>query len=77
MKPNVLLAAVLCLFASGCADSKNPLSDPQTSRTDERLAGVWRGQWKGIPAGLRTDTSKDGGLIYLHAGHAGRSFLPA
>ena len=38
-----LLGVVLCLTASGCDDSKNPLSDAKTARPDERLVGVWRG----------------------------------
>jgi hypothetical protein len=41
MKPLFLIGVAACLFASGC-DSKNPLSDPQKSKVDERLAGVWR-----------------------------------
>jgi hypothetical protein len=60
MKPLFLIGVAACLFASGC-DSKNPLSDPQTSKADERLAGVWR------------DRSDDGDTYY-HVGHAGEKF---
>ena len=41
---------------------QNPLSDPQTSKPDERLVGVWR--WR----------NEDGSVIYYHAGHAGDKF---
>ncbi len=52
---------VVCLLASGCDDSKNPLSDPKTSKANERLVGVWRGP--------------DGdGDVYYHIGHAGEAF---
>ncbi|MGO8750293.1 MAG: hypothetical protein ACLQNE_30480 [Thermoguttaceae bacterium] len=37
-----LLGVAVCLLASGCNDSKKPLSDRQTSKADERLLGVWR-----------------------------------
>ena len=60
MKPLFLIGVAVCLFASGC-DSKNPLSDPQTSKADERLVGVWR------------DRSDDGDTYY-HVGHAGEKF---
>ena len=60
MKPLFLIGVAACLFASGC-DSKNPLSDPQTSKADERLAGVWR------------DRGGDGD-VYYHVGHAGEKF---
>jgi hypothetical protein len=40
MKPFYLIGVAVCLCASGC-DSKNPLSDPQTSKADERLVGEW------------------------------------
>jgi len=56
----VIVPAVL-LSLSGC-DSENPLSDPQTSKADERLFGVWRGR------------SDDGEVRYYHVGHAGKSF---
>jgi hypothetical protein len=52
----LIVAAVLLL--AGCGDSKNPLSDPQTSKPDERLSGVW--QW----------TGKDGQVTYYHVGCA-------
>ena len=58
MKPLILLAVAVCFFASGCDDSKNPLSDPQTSKTDERQVGVWR---------LRNSD----GVGYYHIGQAG------
>ncbi|MGO9113723.1 MAG: hypothetical protein ACLP9L_31205 [Thermoguttaceae bacterium] len=40
MKPLWLIGVAACLFASGC-DSKYPLSDPRTSKADQRLVGVW------------------------------------
>ena len=61
MKPLFLIGVAACLFASGCDDSKNPLSDPQTSKADERLAGVW------------LDRGSDGD-VYFHVGHAGDKF---
>jgi hypothetical protein len=36
------LVSALCLLLTGCGDSKNPLSDPQASKPDERLVGAWR-----------------------------------
>ena len=60
MKPLFLIGVAACLFASGC-DSKKPLSDPQTSKADERLAGVWRDR-------------SDGEIEYFHVGHAGEKF---
>jgi hypothetical protein len=42
MIARILSVSALCLLLAGCDDSKNPLSDPQTSEPDERLAGVWR-----------------------------------
>jgi hypothetical protein len=62
MKPLFLVGVAACLCASGC-DSKNPLSDPQTSKADERLAGVWRHR-------------SDDGDEYYHVGHAGEKFPP-
>src|SRR5208337_1470992 len=59
MKPLFLIGVAACLFASGC-DSKTPLSDPQTSKADERLAGVWR--------------DRSDGDVYYHVGHAGEKF---
>ena len=55
-----LIGMAVCLFASGC-DSKTPLSDPQTSKAEERLAGVWRDR-------------SGGGEVYYHVGHAGEKF---
>lgn len=60
MKSLFLLGVAVCLGASGC-DSKNPLSDPQTAKADERLAGVWR----------ERNGDADG---YYHVGHAGEKF---
>ncbi len=60
MKLLFFLGMAVCLFASGC-DSKNPLSDPQKSKADARLVGVWR---------ERTDE----GEVYVHVGHAGEKF---
>jgi hypothetical protein len=48
------------LLLSGCADSKNPLCDPQTSKADERLLGVWR------------ERDEDGGVTYYHVGRVGK-----
>lgn len=41
MNARTALGFVLCLILIGCDDSKNPLSDPQASKADERLVGVW------------------------------------
>jgi hypothetical protein len=60
MKIRLFLSmAVVCLFLSGCDDSKNPLSDPQKSKPDSRLAGVWRVR----------DT--EGDVTYYHIGAVG------
>lgn len=56
--------AAACLLLTSCFDSKAPLSDPGTSKIDERLAGVWR---------LRNDS---GSVTYYHVGRVGGS-LPA
>ena len=61
MKPLFLIGVAVCLFASGCDDSKNPLSDPQTSKADERLVGMW------------LERADDGDVSY-HVGHAGEKF---
>ncbi len=42
MKRLLFLGLSVCLLASGCVDSENPLSDPKTAKLDERLAGIWR-----------------------------------
>ena len=62
MNVRILLGFGLCLIFTGCDDSKNPLSDPTTSKPDERLIGVWR-----LP-------NKDG-VTYYHVGqgHSGNS----
>ena len=66
MKPLFVLGVAMCLLASGCVpESKNPLSDPQTSKTDERLVGVWRAQ------------GDNGSETYNHVGHAGEKFAAA
>jgi hypothetical protein len=44
MKLRWLVIPAVLLFLAGCEDSKNPLSDPTTSKPDERLIGVW---WDG------------------------------
>jgi hypothetical protein len=51
----------LVLLLTGCDDSKNPLSDPQTSKADERLFGLWRER-------------SDDGEVYYHVGRAGGDF---
>lgn len=51
--------AVAFLLFAGCDDSKNPLSDPQKSKPDTRLTGVWR---------LRGD---GGEVTYYHIGTMG------
>lgn len=42
----LLSLASLCLLLTSCIDSKVPLSDPDKSKADERLAGVWRFEGK-------------------------------
>ena len=54
-----LAAVAVCLFFTGCVDSKNPLSDPQKSTADARLTGVWR---------LK---DSNGDVTYYHIGGAG------
>jgi len=56
-----LIVAIL-LLASGCEDSKNPLSSPETSKVDQRLLGVWRYQ------------GEEGEVTYYHMGQAGEKF---
>jgi hypothetical protein len=58
MNTRTVLFLVACLAVSGCDDSKNPLSDPKTSKADERLIGVW------------LDRTSDGD-VYYHVGHRG------
>lgn len=50
--PTVLLSLIGC-------DSENPLSDPKTSRPDERLVGKWR------------LLGKDGQVLYWNVGRMG------
>ena len=38
----LLLWTIAFLLFVGCDDSKSPLSDPQNSKADARLVGVWR-----------------------------------
>ena len=38
----LLSVAALSLLLTSCFDTKNPLSDPQKSKPDDRLSGVWR-----------------------------------
>ena len=68
MKTNRILqlipVAALCLLFTSCVDSKVPLSDPNMSKPDERLAGVWR-KWDDV-----------GGGPYYHFARAGDK-LPA
>ncbi len=52
---------VLCLLLTSCSDSTVPLSDPDKSKVDERLAGVWRVE------------GKDGEVSYNHIGRFGDS----
>ena len=66
MKTRLFLSlAVVCLLFSGCDDSKNPLSDPQKSKPDVRLAGVWRVR----------DT--EGDVTYYHIGTVGEKLPPS
>ena len=60
----LLLIAACSLLLTSCFDTKNPLSDPQKSKPDDRLSGVWR---------FRGD---NGEMNYYHIGHAGEK-LPA
>jgi hypothetical protein len=60
----LLLVAACSLLLTSCFDTKHPLSDPQKSKPDERLTGVWR---------FRGD---NGELNYYHIGHVGER-LPA
>jgi hypothetical protein len=59
MKPRAFFILAVCFLASGCFDTKNPLSDPQNSKTDERLVGIWR---------------VSGEETFYHVGHAGGKF---
>jgi len=62
MKPLAFFGLLVCFFALGCDDSKNPLSDPQKSKVDKKLIGVWR------------NPTKDGEETFYHVGHAGDKF---
>ncbi len=59
MKSRMFLLLTVCLLASGCDDSTSPLSDPQKSKPDARLAGLWR------------ERDKDGNVTYYHVGTTG------
>lgn len=54
----------LSLLLTSCYDSNSPLSDPQQSKPDERLLGVWRFRGEG------------GEMNYYHIGRGGEK-LPA
>ena len=58
--PLLLAVVAVCQCFAGC-QSENPLSDPQKSKADERLVGVWR------------DRSGDADSYY-HVGCAGDKF---
>ena len=60
----LLVVAAFSLLLTSCFDTKNPLSDPQKSQSDDRLSGVWR---------FRGDS---GEMNYYHIGHGGEK-LPA
>ena len=51
--------AVAAVLLTSCDDSKNSLSDPQKSKADRRLAGVWRHQ------------DQHGNVTYYHIGAVG------
>ena len=55
----LLLVAAFSLLLTSCFDTKNPLSDPQKSKPDDRLSGVWR---------FRGDS---GEINYYHFGPVG------
>ena len=58
----LLFVAAFSLLLTSCFDTKNPLSDPQKSKADDRLAGVWRFRGDG------------GEMNYYHIGHVGEKF---
>ncbi|MHB0955021.1 MAG: hypothetical protein ACYC0X_01445 [Pirellulaceae bacterium] len=60
----LLLVAAFTLLLTSCFDSKVPLSEPQNSKPDDRLTGVWRFQGEG------------GELNYYHFGRIAEN-LPA
>jgi hypothetical protein len=62
MKAKIVLCLAFSLLLVGCDDSTSPLSDPQKSKLDSQLLGVWRGG------------EKDGGMAYYHVGRAGEKF---
>jgi hypothetical protein len=42
MKPRWFILSAVLLLLAGCEDSNVALSDPETSKADERLIGLWR-----------------------------------
>ena len=62
MKALAIFGLAVCFLALGCDDSKNPLSDPQKSKADEKLIGVWRHR------------TGDGEETIYHVGRAGDKF---
>ena len=65
MNARTILGLVLCLLLTGCGDSKNPLSDPTTSKADKRLLGVW------------TLVGNNGQVTNFHVEPAGKMFPAA
>jgi len=59
---SVFLFAGVCLLLGSCVNSKNPLSDPQKAKADDKLSGVWR------------KTDENGNVNYYHIGLAGEKF---
>jgi hypothetical protein len=59
MNARTALGLALCLLLTGCDDSTTPLSDPQTSKADERLVGVWQ---------------QNNGDVFYHIGHTDKTF---
>src|SRR3990170_4764988 len=57
----LLLVAAFSLLLTSCFDSKAPLSEPEKSKPDDRLTGVWRFRGDG------------GEMNYHHIGHAGEN----
>ena len=62
MKPQWLIVPAAFLLLAGCGDSKYPLSDPQTSKADNGLLGVWKLQ------------EENGRITNYHVGPAGEKF---
>jgi hypothetical protein len=66
-KPLLLAALVICPLFAGCYDSKNPLSDPEKSKLDPRLSGLWL---------LRERDRAGLDARYFHIGVAGDKLPP-